>query len=119
MFVFGGALNFDPSIFDITNEFCGRMAGHSLKLPVIPGGQLALYGQVGSETHKDRIPSVALLGAKREKPDKRCKEYILISERLANAKPEARFNTRKNVNTRSVTITGVELIWSVTTTVTG
>ena len=110
MFVLG-ALPSDKHIV-ITSELSAPMADNSLKLPVIPGGSFNLYGEFGSELQADMIPSVTLLGEKRERPDPRSKQYILISEQPANPRATAKFNNRANVNTRAVTITGVELVWN-------
>jgi hypothetical protein len=85
----------DRTTLPVTDEFAAKMAAYSVEIPPMP-----------------QIPAVTLLGEKRDRPDPRSRDYILISERLVNRKAKARFNTRPNVNTRAVTITGVELIWS-------
>lgn len=55
------------------------------------------------------IPTLTVIATDREKPNPRAKNYVLISveENLARRQ----FNTLKNLPTRTIKISGVELIW--------
>ncbi|MDN3687248.1 hypothetical protein [Cyclobacterium jeungdonense] len=55
------------------------------------------------------IPTLTVIASDREKPNPRAKNYILISVKENHARRQ--FNTLKNLPTRTIKISGVELIW--------